>query len=326
MFRVNFSEPDWLDTTPNPPDGWHEDRNTLIRRTRIDPAVTRQLRGALFKELFDYAAVPAGLRGILALLGASQARRFCELAYRFDQAVQHSGFSQAARQFALLVFSGLELKGFDMIPERGPLVIAANNPGVFAFLALAAGISRSDLKITASQNSFTPLLPGVQKHLIPAQQDRPARLDALRKNLEHLRQGGLLVMFASGRLDPDPAVMTGAHQALANWSPDLALFLERVPELRLQPAIISGVTAPTSLNTPLARLARTPRQRRLVIEIAQTAQRNDRRRTGPLPIVQFGAPLAEQDFLDQPAAERMQVIRSQAGQLLSKLQTSSARA
>ncbi len=71
--------------------------------------------------------------------------------------------------------------------------------------------------------------------------DDTLRANAVRRSIQHLKDGGAVLIFPSGQIDPDPAVLPGAREALEKWSKSIAIMLRRVPETRLVSAITSGV-------------------------------------------------------------------------------------
>lgn len=63
-------------------------------------------------------------------------------------------------------------------------------------------------------------------------------------------------MFPGGKIEPDPAVLPGAVEALGGWSGSVDLFARLVPGLRIVPAVVSGVISPAALHNPLTLLRR----------------------------------------------------------------------
>jgi hypothetical protein len=78
-----------------------------------------------------------------------------------------------------------------------------------------------------------------------------------------------LLIFPSGRVEPDPAVLPGASQAMSNWSPSLEVILRRVPDAQVLITIASGVVSPHFLNHPLIRFWREKRDPQIVAEVLQ---------------------------------------------------------
>jgi hypothetical protein len=87
------------------------------------------------------------------------------------------------------------------------------------------------------------------------------RFEAVRSVTRHLRRGGTVLTFPGGKIEPDPAVLPGAAEALERWSESLDLFARLVPGLTVVPAIVSGVLSLTALQNPLIFVRRRPRDR-----------------------------------------------------------------
>jgi hypothetical protein len=52
----------------------------------------------------------------------------------------------------------------------------------------------------------------------------PINISGVRSMIRHLEFGGSVLIFLSGRVEPDPAILPSAHQALQNWSQSIELF------------------------------------------------------------------------------------------------------
>jgi hypothetical protein len=92
---------------------------------------------------------------------------------------------------------------------------------------------------------------------------------AVRLMLQHLRQGGAMIIFPTGRVDPDPAFLPAALEELGRWSDSLEILLRKVPETCLVLAITSGVLSPKILNNPITHIPRTLWQQRKLAEFIQ---------------------------------------------------------
>jgi len=134
-----------------------------------------------------------------------------------------------------------------------------------------------------------------------------------RESVRHLQSGGALLVYATGRVDPDPALLPGSEEALQTWSASLSLFLQRVPEARLVPAIVRGVLAAACLTHPLTRLRREPRQKQFLAEFIQVGQQVlFGRGFGLRPTVHFARPLTSAELAGSPDARATIVARAQA--------------
>jgi hypothetical protein len=98
------------------------------------------------------------------------------------------------------------------------------------------------------------------------------RLEPLRAAAAHLRSGGAMLTFPAGKIEPDPAALPGALEALEGWIPSIGLFARLVPETQIVPVMVSGVLARESLAHPLTRLRRQrPDRERLAAAIQLAA-------------------------------------------------------
>ena len=108
-----------------------------------------------------------------------------------------------------------------------------------------------------------------------------------------MKDGGVSLIFPSGVVDPDPAVLPGAHQALGAWSSSLELILRRVPETKVLVSIVSGVLAPTCLRNPITRLPKEKWRQQKLAEFFQVMQQLFFPHSfGLTPRISFGEPLS----------------------------------
>ena len=254
----------------------------LLRRSILDD---------IFKDL-DSSFARRWLRRFLEPIAWPSANRFAEIASRFDQYVMRSGFRDAMSQILPNFVSGFEVCGDNRIPEDGPLLVVSNHPGTYDSLVIAAALPRNDLNIIASGFPVLRRLPSASKHLIFASEDIHERMAVVRSAIRHLRDGGSLLIFPGGRVEPDPAVLPGAEESMSVWSPSLEVFLSRVPQTRVLVTIVSGVLAPNFLNSPLIRLWRGMRDPQTVAEVIQVVtQMLFPKRIQLKPKITFGLPM-----------------------------------
>lgn len=104
------------------------------------------------------------------------------------------------------------------------------------------------------------------------------------------------MIFPTGKLDPDPACLPGAAEALAEWSDSLEIFLRRAPETIVIPTIVSGVFAPSTLRNPLTKLRKEFWMQQRIAEYIQVVQMMFfNKKYGLKPKVTFGEPLSVAD-------------------------------
>lgn len=245
-------------------------------------------------------------------------RRFAQLAADFDRTVAESGFLEAIRGVLPRFVSGLEVAGQSHLPTSGPLLVVANHPGGADALAVAASLPRNDLKLVVSALPFIRELPNSARHLIyTARLDTHQRMEVVRSAIRHLREGGALLIFPRGVVEPDPEVLPGASESLADWSPSLGIIARSVPQLEIVTAIVSGVLSRTSLRNPIAKLRKEPRERQKLAEILQLIQQMlFPRRMVVNARLSFGSPLSAAELYDQDARSITQQVVDRARKLL----------
>ncbi len=261
------------------------------------------------------------LQTLLRPLVWPPARRFARLAAAFERRVAQEGLTAGVRWVLPRFVDGSRAIGIERIPSSGPLVIASNHPGSYDALVIASYLGRDDLKILVSDVPFLRSLRATSSHFLYTPSDAHKRMAAIRESIRHLRAGGALLVFASAQVDPDPAFLPGAHEALMRWSPSLPLFLRLVPETTMLVTIVSGVLAQSCYWHPLNRLRKEQRLKQFLAEFIQVGQQVlFNRRFGLCPVVQFGEPLTAEVL--ENAGDTREVLRAiiaQAAKLITDI-------
>jgi hypothetical protein len=253
------------------PQGYNETR--MMQEVEYPSA--RELMQELSQEIWKVLGLSPDtrLRHLLNPLLWAPLRRFSGWASKFDRTVAESGFREAAREVLPRFISRLEVEGQQQVPTSGPLLIVSNHPGSADALAIAASLPRNDLKIVVSALPFIRSLPNSAQHFIYTDPLEPhKRMEVVRSSVRHLQDGGALLLFPRGKVEPDPAWLPGAMESLSRWSASLGLIARAVPETKIVTSIVSGVLARSSLRNPLTRWPRDPRKRQLLAEIIQVIQ------------------------------------------------------
>jgi hypothetical protein len=242
--------------------------------------------------------------------------RFSEIALRFEAFLTEAGFPHAAELILPEFIQNHKARGVENIPSEGPLLIAANHPGTYDSLVIAANLPRPDIKIIAGGIPFLQHLPRTSEHMIYTPKlDLAARANTVRAGIRHLLDGGVLMLFAGGGIDPDPAVMPGAEIEINGWSRSLQVFLRRAPQTQILVAIVSGVLDAKWVNHPLTRLRRQRRDRQRLAEMLQIMrQLNSGRPLAIEPRISFSEVLA---FAGQIGEHTRQTIIQTAENLLA---------
>lgn len=266
-----------------------------------DPLANDALKAAIVSETFRVTGLgryPV-VRTVARVLLQVPVSRFAGLAADFESAVAESGLKQASEAILTNFVSRVEVRGVESIPVKGPLLLAANHPAAYDLFLIAASLPRDDLKVISSTVSIIDRLPASRERFIFVSSDAHVRMAAVRHSIRHLQQGGSLLVFPTGLVDPDPDVSSGAHEALDRWSPSLALFMRRAPQTKVVPVIVSGVLSPAWARSPITHLRSDPHNRQKIAEIFQVIQQlffpNSLRMS---PRLSFGAPASLAELLD----------------------------
>lgn len=243
---------------------------------------------------------PPWLRGIATVLARPPAQRFARQLRTFDELVGRAGLPAGAQWICARFAPGMRIDG-PSPPRHGPLLIVANHPGLLDAAALIAAIGRTDLKIIAIARPLIRTLPHTAAAIIPVGTTPLSRMAALRSAVRHLQQGGAVLTFPAGRIEPDPARDPAAVTGLAEWSASLDLFGRLAAGVPVVTAIVSDVQAPAALRHPLTNLRRDPAERQWLAAIVQVLWPH--LATQPVR-VQFGPPLVADNDL-RPAVLAM---------------------
>ena len=238
------------------------------------PAQIESLRRFILEEIYIAFGLPPGswLRRALAPVFWLPTRRFARMAADVDEQVARGGLREAASQVLPRFVRRYQFCGAERVPAQGPLVIAANHPGAADSLGILASLPRDDLHVVVSGIPFLRGLPHAGRHFLYATPDPHQRMLVFRAMLRHLEGGGSLLLFARQDVEPDPALMPGAAEALERWSSSVALCMQHVPSARLVVAITSGVLASGWLRSPIIRLREEAIPQQKLAEFLQVSQ------------------------------------------------------
>ena len=213
-------------------------------------------------------------RRLLGPLLKLPAHRFANLMAEVDRRVALNGIVAAAQWLLTQIVTGIDARGTEHIPPRGPVLIASNHPGAYDIIALLASVGRNDIKIIASDVPFTRSLIATAPHLIYVNPDDPGapdRMVSIRAGIRHLQDGGALLIYPTGIVDPDPDIAPGLEESIGTWSGSLDIFLRRTPQARVVPVIVSSVLSPRYLRNPLVRIPKAAWEKRKLAEIIQVS-------------------------------------------------------
>ena len=244
------------------------------------------------------------LLGAFGLGGLSRGRRPLELFLRvpvrrlarqiatYDEIVGESGLGAGGAWALERMVRRAEIEGEEHVPREGSLLLVSNHPGLADAVALFTSTPRPDLRVVAAEWPLLSALPNTSRYLITVAKASSSRFAVVRAATRHLRRGGALLNFPAGRMEPDPAVLPGAVEALGRWSASVELFAQLAPDLTVVPVVVSGVFSPLAVRNPLTYLHRREEDRRWLasnLQMLVPALRNVTTR------VTFGPPIRAAD-------------------------------
>jgi hypothetical protein len=205
-------------------------------------------------------APPVVRASVRALLSAAS-KPLARVLARFDASIDELGLARAASSTLADLGARYRCEG-PPPPRRGPLLVVANHPGAYDALCLLAALERDDVAMVAADRVFLRALPALARHMcfVPDGPEAavPSRARGLRSALRHLADGGAVVHFAAGRIEPDPAFPAPASvDLLAPWAPGTGALVRGAAAVNgaVALAILEGVHSPTAKRMWLNRLA-----------------------------------------------------------------------
>jgi len=209
---------------------------------------------------FGLGSVSHG-RTILESLSRMPARRLAHQILTYDAIVGESGLRTGGAWALKRLSRNARVEGQENVPGEGPLLLVSNHPGLADAVALFAATPRDDLRVIAADRPFLDALPNTAGYLLTVAESSAGRSGVARAAARHLRGGGAVLTFPAGKIEPDPAALPSAVEALDHWSVSADLFVRLTPGLAVVPVAVSGVISPSALRTPLVHLRRRRRDR-----------------------------------------------------------------
>ena len=227
-------------------------------------------------------------RALMESISRIPARRLARQILTYDTIVGESGLGTGGAWALKRLSRNTSIEGQENVAREGPLLLVSNHPGLADAVALFAAIPRDDLRVIAADRPFLEALPNTSRYLLTIRGTSAGRSGVVRAAARHLRSGGVVLTFPGGRIEPDPAVLPGAVEALDRWSSSADLFARLIPGLEVVPVVVSGVISPSALRNPLIHLRRRRRDREWLaatLQVLVPALRNVDAR------VEFGSPI-----------------------------------
>jgi hypothetical protein len=221
------------------------------------------------------------------------ARKFAQMMLEFNTNVANEGLGYASVTLLKKFAHSVTVYGKENIPVAGPVLVLSNHPGMVDTLALFATLQRTDLRIIANRRPFLEALTNV----LPALEfvaKEPGEMITFLKNIrKHLTNGGALLTFPAGKIDPDPQVYPGAVEALEDWSDSAGLFLRFSSEAVLLPVVVSSVIWEKTADAGFLKRIKPDREKREKLAVAIQLVAHVAFRSRPLHVkLQIGAPIA----------------------------------
>ncbi|GAB4462054.1 MAG: 1-acyl-sn-glycerol-3-phosphate acyltransferase [Anaerolineales bacterium] len=186
------------------------------------------------------------------------ARKFARQMVEFDDLVGQTSLAEASRTTMQRQYvRDVRVHGHEHIPSTGAALFLSNHPGMADTISLFAAINRADLKIIALHRPFLEALTHTTQQLFFIDDDPARRMNAVRQVTNHLRNGGSVLTFPAGEIEPDPHVYPGALDSLNNWTDSAGVFLRFARDTKIVPVLVSGVIWERTARHWLTRLKRT---------------------------------------------------------------------
>jgi hypothetical protein len=234
-----------------------DDSLTLLTR-----ANAREILAAFKLDRFER------LQPLAEFLASFPARRLSRQILRFDELVGQHGLAVAGRYILEEFTSSTHIEGQQHVPRCGAMLAVANHPGMVDAMAIWVALERRrDLKIVAAEREILQLIPNMRSRLLFVSRPTGCRSGLLRSATNHLRQGGALLTFPAGNIEPDPSVRV--VDPLRGWSDSSELLVRLVPETKVLPIAVSGVISRTAHQHRIAKHFADAREREWVAATLQ---------------------------------------------------------
>jgi len=227
----------------------------------------QKLNEALLFEITKAMALPQtrGVQTLINLFFGKATWRFSEIVLELNHQIEQNGSAAGARWLLTHFVAGHEANGLENIPKEGSLLIVSNHPASYDGIVISAYINRPDYKIIIGEIPPYRYLPHISRHAIfsPPVKNAFGRMHTVREAIQHLKDGGALLIFPRGGIEPDPAFMPDPDAEFHKWSRSLEIFIRSVPETQVLVTVVSGVISKYIFHHPITwfRKSRPDKQR-----------------------------------------------------------------
>lgn len=272
------------------------------------------------REIFRATKLPyrTWMRKIISSIVNKPVSRFAALIADFDETIKSHGFPAASSKLLQELTGPVVADGVENIPREGPLILASNHPGTYDGLAIISHLPRNDFRLVVSGVPFFQNLPNASKNLIFATHDISDRMTVIRKIVRHLHDGGSILIFPSGRLDPDPSIFSDSGTGLYRWSRSIDVFMSRVPDAKLVLTITSGILSKEFIHNPLLKFYKDDHEKRRLMEFIQIINQMILRKPLNLsPKVSFSNQINDTIYSKNISGFQQSIIQEKANELLA---------
>lgn len=193
---------------------------------------------------------------LLRFLFRRPAEIFAQHMVEFDNTIGLHGIDEGGRNLLNRYVREIRVLGADRIPDSAFLALS-NHPGMTDTVALFAALNRKDLQIIALDRPFLNALPHTSKQLFYVHDDATKRMSMVRQVSAHLKNGGALLTFPAGHIEPDPEIYQGAVDSLQSWTDSVGIFIRMAPGAAILPVLVRGVVSAKYANHWLLKIKKT---------------------------------------------------------------------
>lgn len=270
---------------------------------------------------FGWQDIPPLAFGLRKLF-AQPAQKFARQMLGFDASVGESDLAEAARRLMKSSFvRDVRVHGREHVPADKPMIYLSNHPGMADTLALFAAINGPDLRIIAIQRPFLETLEHTTRHLFFIDDEPAKRVNAVRRVSAHLRDGGAVLTFPAGKIEPDPDVYDGALDSLKEWTDSAGVFLRFARDVVIVPTLVSGVIWDASARHFLTHLKRDRFEREKLAAALQLLAMVVQDARPTTPHVRFAKPVTLDEVGSTEAAAIHAVVLQRMRGLIDQKQT-----
>ena len=240
---------------------------------------------------------------------------FAHQMVEFDSAIPTQGLVEASRCAIRNFVDDIRVYGRERIPSSAFLALS-NHPGMTDTLSLFVALNRPDLRIIALDRPFLNALPNMSKQLAYVTDDSASRIRMIRQVSTHLRNGGAVLTFPGGHIEPDPDLQSGAVESLCSWTDSAGVFVRMSPDAAVLPILVRGVVRKKTANHPLTYLKRRRPEREKLAAALQLLAHVMFRKKDVHVRVQIGNPVYARDLGTSDTKVIHQAVLAEMKQLI----------